>query len=141
MTNAHLIHRWFDEIWNKRDTSVVRELMSDDCISHGLMDVNGNPRRGPADFELLFNAFAGAFPDIRIDIIETVSQGDKVCVRCVVEGTHTGEGIGIPPTGRKVSFGGMCIVRVENGKFVEVWNQYDFIALYNQLDVLSLTLG
>lgn len=139
--NAAVLHRWFNEVWNRRDISVIDELIHPDCESHGLMDDDGNVRRGPEGFRLLFNAFIGAYPDMNVTIEHTVSEGDKVVLHVTVRGTHTGEGIGIDPTGREVEFAGLCMARVEKGRIVASWNQYDFMAMYNQLGVLSLTLG
>ena len=140
-TNAEIVHRWFEEVWNKRDLTVVDDLMSENCRSHGLMDVNGNVRRGPAGFYMLFDAFTHAYPDVHVTIEKTVSENDFVVVHVVVEGTHTGEGIGVAPSGRPVKFAGFCWIRVQDGKIVEAWNQYDFMTMYQQLGVLSLTLG
>lgn len=139
--NAEILHRWFEEVWNRRNVTVIDELMSEECLSHGLMDDKGNVRRGPEGFRLLFHAFTGAYPDMNVTIEETVTQEDKVVVRCVVRGTHTGSGIGVAPTGNKVEFTGLCIARIADGKIIESWNQYDFMKMYGQLGVLSLTLG
>lgn len=139
--NAAILHRWFEEVWNRRNMSIVDELMHEDSLSHGLMDDQGNVRRGPDGFRMLFAAFTGAFPDMNVTIDQTVSEGDKVVVHVTVRGTHTGEGIGIAPTGKPIEFAGLCMARVKQGRIVEAWNQYDFMAMYNQLGVLSLTLG
>jgi steroid delta-isomerase-like uncharacterized protein len=139
-TNAEVVHRWFEEVWNQRDLAIVDELLSKDSISHGLMDDKGNLRRGPAGFRMLFDAFTSAYPDMNVTIEKTVSEGDYVVVHVVVKGTHLGEGIGVAPTDREVKFGGFCLIRVEGGKIVEAWNQYDFMTMYQQLGVLSLTL-
>lgn len=105
------------------------------------MDADGKGRRGPEGFRMLFGAFTTAYPDMNVMIEETVSQDDKVVVRCTVRGTHTGQGIGVPPTGNRIEFTGLCIMRIRDGKIVEAWNQYDFMSMYQQLGVLSLTLG
>lgn len=139
--NAAILHRWFTEVWNRRDLSVIDELLHPDCESHGLMDDNGNVRRGPEGFRLLFDAFTGAFPDMNVAIEHTVAENDKVVLRVIVRGTHTGAGIGVDPTGREVAFTGLCMARVADGKIVESWNQYDFMTMYNHLGVISLTLG
>lgn len=139
--NAEVVHRWFEEVWNRRNLDVIEELMHEECLSHGLMDNKGIVRRGPEGFRMLFHAFTGAYPDMNVGIEETVCQGDKVVVRCVVRGTHTGHGIGVPPTGKTVEFTGLCIIRVAGSQIVEAWNQYDFMKMYGQLGVLSLTLG
>jgi steroid delta-isomerase-like uncharacterized protein len=141
LTNAEVVHRWFEEVWNHRDLAIVDELLSENSISHGLMDVEGNVRRGPAGFRMLFDAFTNAYPDMHVAIDKTVSEGDYVVVHVMVTGTHLGEGIGVAPTHRHVRFTGFCLIRVENGKIVEAWNQYDFMTMYQQLGVLSLTLG
>jgi len=105
------------------------------------MDVDGNVRRGPAGFRLLFDAFTSAYPDMNVTIDKTVSEGDLVVIHVIVQGTHTGEGIGVSPNGKHVKFSGSCWIRVQNGQIVEAWNQYDFMTMYQQLGVLSLTLG
>ena len=80
--------------------------------------------------------FRQAMPDIHVHLVHTVVEGDMVAMHCDVTGTHTGEGIGIPPTGKPVHFGGMCIGRFENGQIREGWNCFDFMTMYQQLGVL-----
>jgi predicted ester cyclase len=53
-----------------------------------------------------------------------------------VTGTHTGDTLGIVPTGRKVDFEGMTIARIVRGQFVEGWNCYDFLTMYQQIGVV-----
>jgi predicted ester cyclase len=53
--------------------------------------------------------------------------------RCIVSGVHSGDGLGIPPTGRRVELSGMCLARIENEKLAEAWNNFDLEALYRQL--------
>lgn len=60
-------------------------------------------------------------------------DGDRIAVRCVVIGTHTGPGLPIAPTGKPIRFGGMCMVRLEDGHMAEGWNNFDFLAMYHQL--------
>ena len=136
-----IAHRWFEEVWNQQREDVIDALMHEDCIAHGLTDETGRELRGPAGFKSLFRAFTQAYPDIHVTVNETVSEGDRVVARCTVTGTHTGDGIGVAPTQRPIEFTGLVLIRVKDGKFIEGWNQFDFMNMYQQLGALSLTLG
>ena len=136
-----LAHKWFEEVWNKQREEAIDEMMHEDCIAFGLNDGEGNPLRGPAGFKTLFRAFTEAFPDIHVTVEETVSEGDRIAARCTVTGTHRGEGIGVAATDKEIEFTGLVLIRVKDGKFIEGWNQFDFMNMYQQLGVLSLTLS
>lgn len=135
MTNAQrtLAHEWFEEVWNKGRADAIAELFADDGIAHGLTDAEGNELRGPIAFRVFFDSFRSAFPDLRIEVVDTICEGDKIAARCEVRGTHAGDGIGIAATNRPISFTGMTILRIENGKIAEAWNNFDFQGLYTQL--------
>ncbi len=128
-----LIHRWFEEVWNQKRESAIDELMAGDNIVNGLVGPDGKPMRGPAGFKPFFRHFCTAFPDIRIVVEDVVVDGDKIAARCSVSGTHTGPGLMPAPTTKPIAITGMCIVRVENGKIAESWNNFDFMSLYQQL--------
>jgi predicted ester cyclase len=136
-----IAHRWFEEVWNKKREEAIDEMMHEDCVAHGLNDGEGNPLRGPSGFKTLFFAFIEAYPDLHVTVEETVSEGDKIAARCRVTGTHSGEGIGVAPTQKSIEFTGLVMIHVRDGKFIEGWNQFDFMNMYQQLGVLSLTLG
>ena len=78
-------------------------------------------------------AFRQAFPDLRIDVDDCLTDGDRVAFRCRVRGTHSGGGLGCDATGRRVEFMGMGIVRVRDGKIAEAWNTFDFQAMNEQI--------
>jgi steroid delta-isomerase-like uncharacterized protein len=128
-----VVHRWFEEVWNKGREEAIDELFSDEGIAHGLVGENGQELRGPAEFISFFRKFRGAFPDIQVTIEDCITEGDKAAVRCRVQASHTGEGLGIAATGRPVEFEGMSIVRVREGKIVEAWNNFDFMSLNQQI--------
>ena len=67
-----------------------------------------------------------------------IAEGDKVAARIKMTGTHTGEFMGIPPTDRQVSFTGIYIARIANGKIVEHWGEEDSVSLLQQLSVLKM---
>ena len=128
-----LAHRWFEEVWNKGRAELIDELFASEGIAHGLTDQQGNELRGPEGYKPFYESFRDAFPDVRVVIEDTVSEGDKVAARCRVEGTHRGDGLGIAATGKRVEFTGMTIIRVKAGKIVEAWNNFDFMTMFQQL--------
>jgi predicted ester cyclase len=66
-----------------------------------------------------------AFPDSQFTIEDAIAEGDKVATRYINRGTHQGEMMGIPPTGKQVTLSGIVITRFADGKAVEVWNNAD----------------
>lgn len=82
-------------------------------------------------------AVTNAFPDIHHDIVDLVAEGeDKVAVRFDATGTHKEEFQGIPPTGKKVSFGGMNFFTVIDGKVAEEWVIVDMLGLMQQIGAI-----
>ena len=81
----------------------------------------------------LTNMFRSAFPDFKATIDDMIGEGDKVVARQTWSGTHKGEFMGVPPTGKKVSFGVIDIVRIAGGKVVEHWGQMDGMGMMKQL--------
>ncbi|MGO8701563.1 MAG: ester cyclase [Limisphaerales bacterium] len=120
---ATFAHEWFQEVWNQGKAEAIDRLMADDAIAHGLTDKNGKELRGPASFKEFHRSFRDAFPDLKIEVADTVAAGDKLVARYVVRGTHKGEGLGFKATGKPAEFTGISIIRVENAKIVEAWNR------------------
>jgi predicted ester cyclase len=67
---------------------------------------------------------------------DLIAEDDKVVARCSVRGKHEGEFLGRAATGAPVGFTGIAIVRIENGKIVEAWNNFDFMNLHKQVGLL-----
>lgn len=128
-----ILERWFEEVWNKGREAAIDELSSPEIKGHGLIDPDGKEVEGMAAFKSFYHAFRSAFPDIHVEVQDTVTEGDKTVARCLVTAKHTGEGLGKPPAGKPVEFTGMCLVRVKDGKIVESWNNFDFMAMHQQL--------
>jgi len=128
-----LAHEWFEEVWNKSQIEAIDRLLADDAIAHGLTDAHGNELRGPAGFKTFFRQFTNAFPDIHVEVVDAICEGDKIAARCVVTGTHQGEALGIAGTQRPVNFTGMTILRIKEGKIIEAWNNFDFLGLSIQI--------
>jgi predicted ester cyclase len=140
MAYETFIHRWFEEVWNNRSEKAIDEMFAEEGIANGLSDPDGNPLRGPEGFKTLHRAFLAAYPDLKIEVEDTVSEGDKIAARCKVTATHLGDGLGVSPTNQPVEFTGLTIVKIRDGKIVEAWNEFDFMKMYGQLGALTLNL-
>jgi len=125
------LERWFDEVWNKGRESAIDEMAHPHAVAHGLgtepdvMGVDG--------FKEYFRTFQSALDDIRIEVQETITEGDKVAARVLVRGKHTGESLGIPAKGNDLEFSGVVIARLKDGKLLEAWNYFDFPTMYKQM--------
>ena len=133
-----LVHEWFNEVWNKRDATAIDRLLGARTLVHGITDAKGGPVRGPAGFKEFHRQFLEAFPNIKVKVLATVSEGDQIAARCVVTGKHTGTSLGFPATHKEVEITGMCLARIKKGKIVEAWNNFDFLSLHQQLGTVKL---
>jgi steroid delta-isomerase-like uncharacterized protein len=76
------------------------------------------------------------FPDLHVIVEDVVAEEDKVVVRWVASGTHQGDLMGLPPSGKRVSVAGITISRFEGGKVAEEWELYDTMGMMQQLDAI-----
>lgn len=135
-----ILHRWFDEVWNEKREEAIDEMLSENAVHHGLGGIEDVSIRGIGAFKEFYRAFISAFPDLQVTVEEVITDGEKLAGRYVAHGTHIGDGLGFAPTNREVKFTGMGICIIREGKFVEIWNEVDFLKLYSQLGVLPLEL-
>jgi steroid delta-isomerase-like uncharacterized protein len=131
-----LIRRWFEEVWNKGREDAIDEMFAADGIAHGLTEEGDKTLRGPEQFKPFYRAFRSAFPDLEVVVEDTISEGDKLAARCTVRGKHQSDSLGFAATGLTTDFTGITIVRIERGKIVEAWNNFDFMRMYKQLGAL-----
>jgi steroid delta-isomerase-like uncharacterized protein len=124
-SSAELARHWFEEVWNKKNRAVIREMLTSDSVHHGLA-APGEPVVGVEEFEQFFDSFASAFPDLNVEIQDLIADGNKVALRYLVTATQKGDLPGQAASGKKVRFTGAGMCRFDNGKFAEVWNQVDF---------------
>lgn len=131
--NKQLLRRWFEEVWNNGRADAIDEMFAENGIAHGLSDDPANPITGPKDFRPFHAVFREAFPNLMIVVEDMVAEGDKVAARCSVRAKHEGEFMGRAATQAPVEFTGIAIVRIENGKIAEAWNNFDFMTMHKQL--------
>ena|SRR5579862_9901051 len=131
-----LLHKWFEEVWNRRNGDAVHAMLAPDCVIHNLA-ADGQDVAGPAGFLAFQQSFLDAFPDTEITVHETVEQDDLIAGRWTMRASHAGHGLGFAPTHRGVTIPGMGIARVKDGRIVEGWNIWDAAAIRDQLGFVS----
>ena len=119
---------------DERKLDEAFELYALDYIYHG----PAGELRGRDGIRGLWGVFLTGFPDLHSTIEGMVSQGDKVVLRWRVEGTHTGEFMGVAPSNMKITLGITEIFRVENGQLVEAWDQFDQLGLMQQIGAIPM---
>jgi steroid delta-isomerase-like uncharacterized protein len=128
-----LVERVVEAVWNRGELAVVDALFAPDYREH-------NPRPGqPAGVEGYKRGVAAlraAFPDLHLALEDLVAAGDKVAFRYTMRGTHRGELMGLPPTGKSFAIGGMVFARIAGGKVVERAGNQDELGLLQQLGAL-----
>jgi predicted ester cyclase len=118
-----------------KSISAIEEFFIPDCPAHlpGIPDPTD--REGFRQFVAMLYA---AFPDLHHTVEEQIAENDKVASIINVSGTHKGDFQGIAPTGRPVMFDDFMITRIQGGKVVELWAQFDALKLLQQLGVFQL---
>jgi steroid delta-isomerase-like uncharacterized protein len=135
--NVALLRRWFKEVWKEGKNRTIYELMDENCIAVG-QDQPGVELHGPREFEEFANRLRGAFPDHVIEVEDVFGAGDKVVLRWSGVMTHTGDQPGIPATNKKVKVTGITIAEIKNGKIIRGWDNWDQLALMQQLGVVAV---
>lgn len=92
--------------------------------------------QGVEPFRQQIAAFRAAFPDLHVSIDDLLTDGDRFASRTTVTGTHTGDLMGLPPTGQRISVESVDIGRIENGQARERWGGLNMYALLTQLGVI-----
>ena len=75
--NKALIRRWFEEVWNKGREEAIDEMFAAEGIAHGLVEEGDKTMRGPANFKPFFQKFRSAFPEIEVEVADTVAEGAR----------------------------------------------------------------
>ena len=131
--NKALFRRFIQEVINEKNTDKMDILISENWLDH-------NPPPGAAPgvegMKQMMGMFFAAFPDLNVTIDQLIAEGDMVVGRMTNTGTHQGDLMGIAPTGKRVTFSEIHMVRIENGKAVEHWGNIDDLGMMQQLGVI-----
>ena len=133
--NKALIRRYFEAIdaaCEAGNANILDEFLAPDFVTHSPFPGTPPTREGAKQ---IFMAFVASAPGTHI-VEDLIAEGDKVVGRITANGTHDGELLGIPRTGKQISMTGMTIWRIADGKIVEHWSQMDTLGLLQQLGAI-----
>ena len=128
--NKLQVRRLVDEAQNKGNLAAVDEILADDFVDHSPFPGLPPTRDG---VKMLFGYLRNVFPDLQVRIDEQVSDGEKVVTRKTFSGSHRAEFMGVPPTGRPVSFEVVDILTFRGDRITEHRVVYDRMAIQQQL--------
>jgi steroid delta-isomerase-like uncharacterized protein len=129
--NKSIVQRAFDSMSEGPEQFVAEhdQIYAPNLVGH----FSGMP---PVDIDMHRQFGLGtfsAFPDLKRPVEDLVAEGDKVVARWTSVGTHQGDFMGIPPTGKQVTTSGITIFRLEDGKIVEEWSESDMLGMLQQV--------
>lgn len=128
--NRALVQRFYDEVISGGNMAALDELVADDFIEHGAPSSLPPGREG---FRLFVGGLRSAFPDFRWTVDDLIVAGDKVVARGRGRGTHQGEFMGVPGTGKPAEWTAIHIFRVADGRLRERWAELDVTGLAERL--------
>lgn len=130
--NKALTRRFYDEVFGKKNLNVIDEL-----CAPGIVDHNPAPGQPPGreGMKETMHEYLTAFPDLAVTVHEVVAEGDIVVVRMTGEATHTGTLLNAAPTGKRVRFRALDMVRIRDGQATEVWHEGNDVEVLMQVGV------
>lgn len=134
--NKAIVRRFYEGFANQANLSVAEELVATDFVDHNPPSPEIAP--GLEGVKQVFTLFQSAFPDGNLAVDDQIAEGDKVVTRMTFRGTHKGELMGVPPTGKTVTIGVIAIIRLEGGQLVERWGESDTMGMMQQLGVVPM---
>jgi len=127
------------ELFGAGRMELADELIGADCLDHGgeigprVAGREAGVARGPEGIKSVVGWLRSAFPDLAYEIEDAFGTGDRVAIRCMARGTHRGEFLGRPPTGRSFAVQQIYLFRVSDGQIVEHWAARDDVGMMHQL--------
>ena len=125
------IARRFVRVWDTDDPSILDELAAPDIrVSYPILP---GPIKGVAAFKDVLAGIRAGLPDITIQVGNVIAEGDFVVAPWTIRGTHLGGLLGIPPSGQQVTWGGITIYRIEDGRVIDERGEEDGLGLLRQI--------
>jgi steroid delta-isomerase-like uncharacterized protein len=122
---------------NNRDFSVFTSLVTPDFVRHELAYMFGG-QKGQQELDDLLQTINKVLPDFRNEIVDMFATEDRGAAHFSLTGTHKGEILGIPPTGKSVIFHAITLYRFEEGKIAEVWPLIDVAGFLRQIGAINI---
>ena len=131
--NKALVQRFYDEVVGQGNVDLIDELVDENMIEHDEFPGLEPNREG---VKALIRSFNAGFPDGRFEALQYVEEGDLVCAMIRITGTHQGEFMGIPASGKKVDVFAFDLLRIRDGRMVEHWGVTDAMKMMVQLGAI-----
>ncbi len=119
MSPKDVVVKFFEDGYTNKNYDFIMACVADDYIDHSPAGARSN-----ADAVGILKIVAGQFTDFKATVVDAFAQGDMVATRVLYEGVHTGECMGIAPTGKHITFEGLENFKVKDGKIVESWGYW-----------------
>jgi steroid delta-isomerase-like uncharacterized protein len=129
--NKQIVKRFMDECWSRGNLNTVMELVANNCRYHD--PVFPSLTSGAENIKNHIQTCRNGFPDLMFKIDDTIAERNEVVVHWTGTGTHKGQFLGMPPTNKKASVTGTSIFRIEGGKIVEEWANWNLMSMLEQL--------
>jgi steroid delta-isomerase-like uncharacterized protein len=131
--NKAIVRGYMDEILSKGNLTAFDDYFSEEIVFN-------NSKLLRQQLAGMLGLMRNAFPDFHVSIEDQIAEGNKVVTRVTFRGTHQGEYMGIPSTGKQVTYTGIAIDQIIGGKVVEMWHESDDLGMLRQLGV-ALKMG
>lgn len=134
--NKVTVYRFYEEVFNRRNTALIDELIAPEFINNDPTLVAARDRESMKQF---IKTFTKAFPDHYHEIEDLIAEEDKVVMRCTFTATHKGQFPGLlemPPTGKSIRQRQIHILRVQDGQLAEHWVVRDDLTMMQQLGLI-----
>jgi steroid delta-isomerase-like uncharacterized protein len=128
-TAKKIAEEYANKVWNHKEINTVDQLVHPDVLIHSLL----GDFKGTKAIKEVIKTWLDGFPDIRVHNDLVITENDLVSIQWSVTATHKGEFKGVKPTGKSVTYSGVTVYRVKNGKIVEYWAYIDMQHLLDQL--------
>lgn len=132
--NKERLREYVEECWIKGNLDAIEEYVAEGYVEHNLSGHNPDIEGIEAHRENV-RQFITAFPDLELEFERVVADGNKTAQLFTCRGTHEGDLMDVPPTGKSVEFPAVGITVWEDGKMVEDWSQVDMLTMMEQLGI------
>ena len=130
---AQIAHWLVEDVWNKGDFRLADRMFTSGAVLH--FRGHSFPLTAEVGLQTVKN-WRNAFPDFHFTLEDMIVEGNKVVLRIPFTGTHQGRFWGVEPTGRKVNVTEILIIRIEDDKIAEMWEDFDEYGMRIQLGLL-----
>jgi steroid delta-isomerase-like uncharacterized protein len=120
-----------DECWSQGKLDAIRELVSEECTFHD--PVFPSLAAGAESIQRHISSCRSGFSDLRFNIEDTIAERNEVVLHWTARGTHDGPFMGLQPTGKNATVSGTSIFRIDDGRIVEQWADWNLMSLMEQL--------